>query len=683
MESAVGQLLSLGGDETLCSGGVAWSHVLNVLEGTLAMFNASPASQTLAVAHQDEIEDLQITAALSLTPQCGDALTQLHLAAFAWQAKLSEEPQDDEEDEEEEDDELHDLAEAEMERGLKLFNNYHSLLQQLGLQHVLVEPVLEDTLPRYISQYVEQKCKDVFDEPCLVSLLEWIEVQLTQWFDRFGRVCHATMLNVMAPRLAHRILGMKRISELFDIIVDFPDSEPALQDLRTCLKKMPLRQQLITQLKQTLQKRLLHPGAQTNDIITQYTNAVSALRMVDPSGVILDIVCEPVRAYLQKRNDTVRCIVEELLDPQRAPQAASAQVVVENAAETDMTMDWIPDPLEASKSSLSRQSDMLTLLVSIYGSKELLVTMYRSMMAERMLALTSYNVESEMRTMEQFKVSFGEEHLTKAIIMLKDMATSRRIQTNFDKKVEERQSSSGAPPPLTFGENFTPETVRVFVISRLFWPNTKIKELQFALPEELKSYLAAYTEEYEKLTQTRSLEFRPNLGNVQLEVELEDRTLEVSVSPLAATLLWKFDNQSSWTLSDLSEAVEAGEQPVRRALLEWCMHGVLTESQKNTFVLVERASEVQHGVFEEESAEAAIDEELEERMKAVWMFVNGMLQNNPRLSIDRIYSLLNMFMVGDNAFKGTQEELKRYLDMQVRAGALATEAGEYKLPTST
>ena len=37
-------------------------------------------------------------------------------------------------------------------------------------------------------------------------------------------------------------------------------------------------------------------------------------RVLDPSGVILQIVCEPVRKYLRTREDTVRCIVQSLID---------------------------------------------------------------------------------------------------------------------------------------------------------------------------------------------------------------------------------------------------------------------------------------------------------------------------------------------------------------------------------
>lgn len=54
------------------------------------------------------------------------------------------------------------------------------------------------------------------------------------------------------------------------------------------------------------ERRLLHPGANTSDILTQYVSAIRALHVLDPAGVILEHVCTPVRQYLRyKSNDCV------------------------------------------------------------------------------------------------------------------------------------------------------------------------------------------------------------------------------------------------------------------------------------------------------------------------------------------------------------------------------------------
>lgn len=89
-------------------------------------------------------------------------------------------------------------------------------------------------------------------------------------------------------------------------ILDFPDSQPAIDDLKLCLDRLDLRQYLIKSLKQSLETRLLHPGVNTHDILTGYVAAIKAIRHLDSSGVLLETVTEPVKQYMRSRNDTVR-----------------------------------------------------------------------------------------------------------------------------------------------------------------------------------------------------------------------------------------------------------------------------------------------------------------------------------------------------------------------------------------
>ena len=51
---------------------------------------------------------------------------------------------------------------------------------------------------------------------------------------------------------------------------------------------------------------MLYLGVNTTDILTAYITAIKALRILDPSGVLLELVCDPVRKYLRTRDDTVR-----------------------------------------------------------------------------------------------------------------------------------------------------------------------------------------------------------------------------------------------------------------------------------------------------------------------------------------------------------------------------------------
>lgn len=58
--------------------------------------------------------------------------------------------------------------------------------------------------------------------------------------------------------------------------------------------------------------------------------------------------------------------------------------------------------------------------------------------------------------------------------------------------------------------------------------------------------LDSYKRSYETLKGMRTLEWWHNLGLVQVELELGDRTPTFFVSPPRATIIWHFQEKSEW-----------------------------------------------------------------------------------------------------------------------------------------
>lgn len=67
------------------------------------------------------------------------------------------------------------------------------------------------------------------------------------------------------------------------------------------------------------------------------------------------------------------------------------------------------------------------MLVNVYGSKELFVNEYRTLLADRLLSQFTYNTEKEIRYLELLKRRFGESQLHFCEVMLKDVYDSKRI----------------------------------------------------------------------------------------------------------------------------------------------------------------------------------------------------------------------------------------------------------------
>ena len=85
------------------------------------------------------------------------------------------------------------------------------------------------------------------------------------------------------------------------------------------------------------------------------------------------------------------------------------------------------------------------MLVNIYGSKELFVNEYRTLLADRILSQFNYDTEKEIRYLELLKLRFGETQLHYCEVMLKDVADSKRINQHI---VEQRKKQEPNPEVL-------------------------------------------------------------------------------------------------------------------------------------------------------------------------------------------------------------------------------------------
>jgi anaphase-promoting complex subunit 2 len=82
---------------------------------------------------------------------------------------------------------------------------------------------------------------------------------------------------------------------------------------------------------------------------------------------------------------------------------------------------WQPHPVDApSKHTGRRSTDIISMLVKIYGSKELSVNEYRSLLSNHLLAHCSYDTDKEIRYLE-LKLRFGEVSLHQCEVILKDI----------------------------------------------------------------------------------------------------------------------------------------------------------------------------------------------------------------------------------------------------------------------
>eukprot|EP00891_Asterochloris_glomerata_P007911 jgi/Astpho2/7911/Aster-06390 len=495
---------------------------------------------------------------------------------------------------------------------------------------------------------------------------------------------------------------------MFDIVVDYPDSLPAVEDMRVCLRHTNLHHKFVTQFRKATQERLLHPGAATTDIISQYVSTIKTLMDVDPAGVLLEAVSEPVRQYLRTRQDTIRCIVTMLTDDSGSGGGASlidelgrsAEALPHEEAENEVELEglevidrWHPDPVDANpqRSQQSRRnSDTIGMLIGIYGSKDLFIKEYRAMLADRLLAKTDYDCDREIRTLELLKLRFGDTNLNNCEVMLKDLADSKRLNASIKALAPEPGAASRSEADLSIHS--------ATIVSALFWPPVAAEQL--VLPGKVQAALSTYAARFKQMKAPRQLVWRHTAGLVKLAVTLDDRRLELSVSPLHATILLHFkaslplwvlySDQAEWLGSALAAALNIAVPKLRRGVLFWVNQGLVEETRLGSgecmYQRVESLGDRrQLGADDVDEAgaggQAAVsaEEQLQQEMSSYQGWILGMLTNfEAGLALERIQNMLKMFQTSP-PYDKTSAQLSQFLGRLVTEEKVTQEGDLYKL----
>ena len=225
-----------------------------------------------------------------------------------------------------------------------------------------------------------------------------------------------------------------RIGCLFEIIKSYPDSRPALTDIRNCLHQTPLLPELKSALSKAyvfahektlnlliltrifrIRTRVVMTGATTSDILDCYMLFIKSLRLIDSTGALMKEVTEPIKQYLRTRENAIKEVVKYILDD-KEHQLEDDDDMAENE---DEDTEWTPTPIDVDPSracfeqfwrhvcftSLTfllelegSKADVFMMMITIYESKDVFVKEFQTLLAERLLQYEeSYNDDKEVR----------------------------------------------------------------------------------------------------------------------------------------------------------------------------------------------------------------------------------------------------------------------------------------------
>lgn len=564
---------------------------------------------------------------------------------------------------------------------------------------------LSSIIERHLREYLESLADNALAESILDEALSYSKSIQSRFLSAVS-CCedleddNSMTFQSQLENAVYNIVGSLRAERLFDLIVDYPESLSALLDLRRCLVHSFSYNKLVQIFRQAIQARLLHPGAATSDIIHHYISTIRALRHVDPSGAVLKAVSEPLQRYLRTRSDAIRCIVTMLTGDGDGDTEFLADLSAEGEdgqgylADDDLEgpdadeqalqemVRWEPAPISTSKGRLTddlHDGDVISMLVHVYGTKDLFVSEYRSMLADRLLSKTDFECNRELRTLELLKVRFGESALLPAEVMLRDMAESKRINSNV-------RTISNSATPLKHATNLVPlEGLRVTIISELFWPTLQTESI--TLPSKIQAMINTFGHKYHALKAPRALKWKNGLGVVSLTLSIGDEDLDFNVSPLLASLLLSFVEKAEWSSKELAAKVGISEASLHKKMSFWLNQGVIAASnqigsdliysrnealQRKTGALRALGDEMMEGNPEDHLHAPVMDS-----MDKFEPFVLGMLTNFDALPLDRIHNMLKMFVV-DPPYDRTIEQLSAYMAQLTTEDKVVLEGGVYR-----
>ncbi|KAJ3342591.1 anaphase-promoting complex subunit 2 [Entophlyctis luteolus] len=468
----------------------------------------------------------------------------------------------------------------------------------------------------------------------------------------------------------HKVFCDIRIHELFDMIVVFPESEAALTDFKICVHETDRYIYLRESFCKIISHRLLHLGASTTDIISIFVSSIKCLGFLDPSGDFLSAVSILIKKYLRTRSDAIRSVIKFMTKTDDVSDCDNQddQEFAEDGSRFDrdhVFADALSDIVlhrETRAKVMQADSattgvDVVSTLVDIFESQEVFVNEFQTFLAERLIAKSHRNFDSEVANVELLKKYFSEAALHHCDVMIKDAVDSKRITSNI----------TSVSRPLANAK------VNVLIISRLFWPELKSEPVK---PSRIiLEYLKPFDETYAQLKSMRTIRHMLDYGSVDLELEFADRTVSFSVTPAQASLIGFFDSHDRWSVAALADMSGKSIQQLERDLQFWVAQGVLKRNATDaSYSVIENAEQISEG-FEGE-APMLVDQDddqqgndndatsLSESMKPFFPFINGMLTNFGALPVERMHAMLTQFAQAPK-YTETAERLRAYLQQLV------------------
>ena len=154
-------------------------------------------------------------------------------------------------------------------------------------------------------------------------------------------------------------------------------------------------------------------------------------------------------------------------------------------------------------------------------------------LTEELQKTQGLQLDHSFQSPDDYECLDGEIPLHQCEVMLKDIGDSKRINSLL-------HTVDGGCPELQT-QAFP---VNALVLSAQFWPQFKNETLE--LPPEIGEALEVYTKAFQTLKGNRTLVWKPHLGFANIDLEIGDKKVNITVTPVQAAIIFKFQQSSEW-----------------------------------------------------------------------------------------------------------------------------------------
>ena len=533
-----------------------------------------------------------------------------------------------------------------------------------------------------------------------------------------------------------------RTSNLYATIeaLDVPPLQcGALLDLTHYLSTHSARRKVCEVFISDLHSKLLHQARSTVSILDTFIRIIAVFKAIDPSGIVIFRVAEPIKAFLCNRDDAVRVILSSLLDgsldehgkakPSSEIFSASVARCMDDEDQGGMggewheamdyqNLDWQPEPIDAAVGhqaarNLSAMAHLVTLSPADSFIKEL-----QNVLCKRLLqphhhssitAISTHrSFDREIRLLNMFTLRFAEYHIQSLEVMLQDVLSSQKLnsliqaqlqpstpntrRTSTRRNAKQKARRSEEPPPVAFNAT---------LLSLPYWPShlasqTSASAPPFIIPTSIMQASTAYEEKYKFLKHHRKLEWLHALGHATVHLELEDRTVDIECATWQAAVINAFaelvddhhDAGSSLSVSRVAETISMDESLVSAACAFWISQRILTphETQASTFTILERLPSNDSPIAQPPPPSPATQvqvqmppsDPLKDNAPIYSQFIIGMLTNQGAMTSARILAMLKMAVPGGFPF-GEEELVEGVLGPLSRAERVRREGSSWRV----